>query len=117
MGQNFLLSDRDQSLLLPPSLLDWMGADALVWVVIDALEQMDLRELERRYRADGRGGAAYNPTGMLALLLYCYCKGVRSSRQIEDRCEYDVACRVIMCQLVPDHCTICLLYTSPSPRD
>jgi transposase len=43
---------------------------------------------------------------MVALLLYGYCQGERSSRVIEKRCVRDVAYRVITGGLRPDHATI-----------
>src|SRR5512133_1586231 len=58
------------------------------------------------YRADGVGQAAFQPHMMVALLLYAYCLGVRSSRQIERLCERDVAFRVEAGNLRPDHATI-----------
>jgi hypothetical protein len=39
---NFVAYDRDQELLLPPSLRDWLPADHLAWFVIDAVEDLDL---------------------------------------------------------------------------
>src|SRR5215207_10166946 len=43
---------------------------------------------------------------MVALLVYAYCVGERSSRGIERRCREDVAFRVICANQVPDHATI-----------
>lgn len=43
---------------------------------------------------------------MVALLLYGYCQGERSSRVIEKRCVRDVGYRVIAGGLHPDHATI-----------
>ena len=43
---------------------------------------------------------------MVALLLYAYARGMRSSRAIERACEEDVAFRVIAAQQRPDHATI-----------
>ena len=43
---------------------------------------------------------------MVALLLYAYAVGERSSRQIERRCREDVAFGVICANRVPDHATI-----------
>jgi hypothetical protein len=43
---------------------------------------------------------------MVALLLYGYCQGERSSRVIEKRCVRDVGYRVITGGLRPDHATI-----------
>ena len=106
MAQNFLLPERDQLYLLPPSLTDWLPEDHLSFFVLDAVEEMDLSEFSADYREDGRGGAAHHPTTMVALLLYAYCLGVRSSREIERACHVDVAFRVICAGLFPDHSTI-----------
>src|SRR3712207_2853835 len=43
---------------------------------------------------------------MVALLLYAYATGDRSSRRIERRCREDVAVRVIAANQAPDHTTI-----------
>jgi hypothetical protein len=43
---------------------------------------------------------------LFALLVYAYCQGVRSSRQIERLCVTDVAFRVLCAQDGPDHATI-----------
>jgi hypothetical protein len=43
---------------------------------------------------------------MVALLLYSYARGERSSRRIERRCLEDVAARVICANQTPDHTTI-----------
>ena len=40
--QNFLACDREQELLLPPSLREWLPEDHLAWFVIDAVEEFDL---------------------------------------------------------------------------
>jgi transposase len=58
------------------------------------------------YRTDGWGRAAHEPSMMVALMLYAYCIGVRSSRAIEKACGSDVAFRVITANQVPDHTTI-----------
>jgi transposase len=104
--QNFLACDRDQELLLAPSLRDWLAEDHLAWCVLDAVEQIDLSGIYAAYRADGWGRAAFEPQMMVALLLYAYAVGERSSRMIERRCAEDVAFRVISANQAPDHATI-----------
>jgi transposase len=106
MAQNFIACDREQELLLPPSLRDWLPQDHLAWFVLDAVEAMDLTAFFAAYRVDGRGRAAHDPAMMVALLLYVYAIGERSSRRIERRCLEDVATRVICANQAPDHCTI-----------
>lgn len=106
MGQNFIACDRGQVLLLPPSLGDWLAEDHLVWTVLGAVEHMNLDAFYSAYRVKGQGRAAYDPAMMVALLLYAYCVGVRSSRGIENACRDDVAFRVMCAMQVPDHSTI-----------
>jgi transposase len=67
---------------------------------------IDLRVFYADYRGDGWGRAAHEPAMMVALLLYAYAVGERSSRAIERRCREDVAFRVICANRVPDHATI-----------
>jgi transposase len=106
MPQNFLSCDRDQWLLLPPDLRDWLDEDHLAWFVIEAIEELDLESFYASYRVDGHGRAAHDPRMMLTLLVYAYCVGERSSRGIERRCREDVAFRVVCANRVPDHATI-----------
>jgi transposase len=104
--QNFLFPQRDQPMLMPVDMQDWLPEDDLVFVVLDAVATLDLGAFRRSYRADGHGRAAYDPEMMIALLLYGYCQGERSSRVIEQRCVRDVAYRLIVGRLHPDHATI-----------
>lgn len=106
MAYNFLACDRDQAFLLPPDLRDWLPSDHLAWFVLDVADQLDLGPFLKAYRADGHGRAAYEPRMLLAVLLYGYCTGIRSSRQIERRCQEDIAFRVLAGNTTPDHVTI-----------
>ena len=67
---------------------------------------MDLSAFYVRYREDGPGRPAYEPAQVVALVLYAYASGQRSSRGIERECWEDVAYRVIAANLAPDHVTI-----------
>ena len=107
MSQNFLPCDRAQQYLMPASLQDWLPEDHLAWFVLDAVSQIELAPFYAAYRRDGWGRAAYEPAMLVALLLYAYCAGERSSRQIERRCREDVAFRVLAANQTPDHATIC----------
>ena len=91
---------------MPPSLRDWLPDGHLAWFVLDTIEQIDLGAVHADYRADGHGRPAHDPRMMVALLLYAYAVGERSSRQVERRCQEDVAFRVIAANRAPDHTTI-----------
>src|SRR5437763_16526511 len=106
MPQNLLFPQRNQPLLLPVDMREWLPEDDLVFVVLDAVATVDLDGFRRGYRAGGHGRAAFDPGMMVALLLYGYCQGERSSRVIEKRCVRDVDYRVITGGLRPGHATI-----------
>jgi hypothetical protein len=77
IAQNFLGCDRDQELLLPPSLREWLPDRHLVWFVIDAVAALDLSAFYAAYRDSGQGRAAHDPAMVVALLLYSYALGER----------------------------------------
>jgi transposase len=106
MPQNFIACDRDQELLLPPSLREWLPAGHFAWFIVDAVAEMDMSAFYGVYRNDGHGRPAHDPAMMVALLLYAYARGERSSRRIERACVEDVAVRVIAGNKAPDHTTI-----------
>jgi transposase len=102
----FISGDRAQGYLLPPDMREWLAADHLVWLVVEAIERCDTAALEGAYRADGQGRPAYDPGQLATLLVYAYAVGERSSRAIERRCAEDIAFRVAAAGLQPDHVTI-----------
>lgn len=106
MARDFRRPQRDQQFLLPPDMREWLGPDHLVWFVIDAVDALDLSALRSRSKTGGVGRAPLDPAMLLALLIYAYAHGERSSRQIERLCGTDVAFRVICGNDVPDHTTI-----------
>src|SRR5215207_848766 len=106
MSQNFLACERDQQLLMPTDLREWLPDDHLAWFVLDAVKELDLEPFYLAYRQDGWGRAAPDPPMMVALMLYAYTVGERSSRRIERRCSEDIAFRVITANQAPDHTTI-----------
>jgi transposase len=91
---------------MPPSLLEWVDQDHLVWTVLDSVGELDLSAFYAAYRVDGRARPAYDPAMMVGLLMYAYARGNRSSRRIERACVEDVAYRVITANRAPDHSTI-----------
>jgi transposase len=106
MAYNFLRGDRDQPFLLPPDLRDWLPQGHLAWFILDVVDQLDLEPFYQAHRDDGHGHPAYDPKLLLGVLLYGYCIGVRSSRQLERRCSEDIAFRILAANQTPDHVTI-----------
>jgi transposase len=106
MEKTFKSCDRKQ-MLLPPSLMDWLPKGHLAYFLLDVVEQLDLSNIYASYQGDGRGQPPFEPGMMTALLLYAYCTGVPSSRQIEKKTYEDVPFRVIAANRHPDHDSIC----------
>ena len=94
----------EQTLLLPPSPVDWLPENHLVFFLLDLAAELDLEEIHAVYRLkDPRGEKAYEPRMMVVLLLYAYCVGLPSSRKIEKACWEDAAFRVLTANQQPDH--------------
>ena len=105
MARSFYPCDRNQLMLLPPSIDDWVDQGDLSHFIVDALEEMDLACFYARY-GDGSGQQAYRPEVIIGVLLLAYSLGHRSSRVIESLCANDVRFRMLTCNRTPDHCTI-----------
>lgn len=96
-----------QPYLLPPSPQEWLAKDHLAYFLVDVVCELDLRVVEARYEnKDARGTRPYDPRMMTALLIYGYCIGKPSSRQLERATYEDVAVRVIVGDNHPDHSRI-----------
>ena len=93
--------------LLPPSPVEWLPANHLVFFLLDMAAELDLSAIYAVYEArDPRGVKAYEPRMMVVLLLYAYCVGIPSSRRIERACWEDAAFRVLTGNQQPDHSRI-----------
>jgi len=107
MGKSLLPDAANQSLLFPPSLLDWLPEGHLARFPVDVVGALDLIGVYASYEAgDGRGQSASAPAMMARVLLYGYATGVYSSRKIEVRTYEDVALRYLSADAHPDHDTI-----------
>ena len=107
MSKTFRPWNPEQTLLLPPSPVDWLPENHLVFFLLDLAAELDFGEIHAYYRQkDPRGEKAYDPQMMVVLLLYAYCVGLPSSRKIEKACWEDAAFRVLTGNQQPDHSRI-----------
>jgi transposase len=106
MSKTYRDWSTDQAYLFPPSPHDWLPESDLVYFLLDTVATLDLTPIFAHYERELRGQPPFHPRMMVALLLYCYATGTRSSRRIMKRCHVDVACRVIVGEDVPDFRTI-----------
>jgi transposase len=105
MGPRFKPVEREQPMLLPYDLKEWLPANHIVHFTIEAAEMVPMESFVVNER--GSGDEQYHPHMLLALLLYCYSHGIFSSRRIEKATWSDVAVRYICANRHPDHDTIC----------
>lgn len=105
-SKTFRPYDQNQSYLLPPSLDDWLDEDHVARFISEVVD--DLLDLSSIYGSyEGADGAPpYDPRLMLKLLLYGYSTGVTSSREMERRCQVDVAFRWLTANQAPDYRSI-----------
>ena len=82
----------------------WLDQNSLARFVVEIIEQLDTSAIEGAYR--GGGSAPYAPKMMLALLFYCYAKGIFSSRKIEQATYELIPVLYITGGLHPDHDSI-----------
>jgi transposase len=106
MAKTFRPWDVDQAVLFPPSLRDMVPEGHLAHFVRDVVrEQLDLSQIYAAY-GEERGFPPYHPAMMTALLLYGYCRGIRSSRKLEQGCEERVDFMAVTGMAKPDHSRI-----------
>ena len=106
MQANFRVYNPDQLLLMPPDLAKWLPEGHLVYFMREVVGQLDLSAIYATYDGSQGGYPAYHPEMMVALLLYAYCVGMPSSRQIEKACKEAIPFRVLTANQHPDHDTI-----------
>jgi len=112
VSYNFIRYDQEQQHLLAKSVADWIEEDSLERFVSDTVDYLDEEDrLEPFYPEasdDGRGRPQYHPVLMLKILIFGYCVGVRSSRQLDRLLERDIAFRYLAANQQPDFRTISL---------
>ena len=105
-AKTFRRYDQSQCYLLPPSLDDWLPEDHEARFVSEVVENLlDLAPIYASYE-NASGAPPYDPRMMLKLLMYGYATGVTSSREIERRCQIDVAFRWLAANTAPDYRSI-----------
>src|ERR1700730_4635192 len=104
MPERFVDIDRRTPMLLPVDLRDWAAHDGVMLLIVDAVEQWDLRRAVTNDR--GSGSPQYPPGMMVSLLIYAYAHGVFSSRRIEQLTYENLSVRYLCANTHPDHDTI-----------
>ena len=102
INKRFKAFDPDAVMLVPPSLEEWLPQGHLSRFIAELVDaELDLNRFYSSY-AKAKGQPPYDPRLMLRILLYGYCVGVRSSRELEKACTDVVAFRWLAAQQAPD---------------
>jgi transposase len=104
MTRKFKAVDYEAALDQTVSLREALPANHLARFVVDVVAELDLAHIDERYGL--RGGEAYAPELLLALLFYGYATGVFSSRKIEKATYETLPFRFVAGGLHPDHDTL-----------
>jgi len=103
VAKKFRSYDQHQSFLLPPSLDDWLPDGHTARFVSEVVDDMlDLGAIYASY-TNTTGAPPLDPRMVLKLVIYAYSTGVTSSREIERRCQVDVAFRWLSANTAPDY--------------
>ena len=93
--------DRNQELLIPLRIEDYLEDDHLAKLICTICAMLDLSKIEEKY--DERGQHAYDPRMMIAILFYGYSIGLRSSRKLARACRERFDFAYIAQGLKPSH--------------
>lgn len=100
-------TERDQLLLLPDAVEDYVGPDNPVRFIDAFVDQMDLAEAGfARVTPEVRGRPGYDPADLLKLYIYGYLNRVRSSRRLEVECRRNIEVIWLLRRLASDFKTI-----------
>ncbi|MCH8820060.1 MAG: transposase [Acidobacteria bacterium] len=106
MGTTYRPYQPKQTLLLPPSLKEWLPEGHLAYFIGETVDLMDLSDFFKHYEGDGRRNQPFHPRMMVKILLYGYATGVFSSRKLARKMTEDVAFQVLAAGNFPAHRTI-----------
>lgn len=99
--------DRNQSLMFPERLEDYVGPENPVRFLDAFVGSLDLHVLGfAKAQVAATGRPPYDPAALLKLYLYGYLHRIRSSRQLEAECHRNVEVIWLLGKLAPDHKTI-----------
>ena len=107
-------TDTSQGQFLTVNLREQLLLGSFEWTINYLIDKINLSLFEKQYRNDDRGAAAYPPGVLLKIILYCYSKGIISSRKIEKTCQDNIIVKALAQDCEPDHDTIATFVSTNS---
>jgi len=111
---NLKENDLSQGLFLTVNLQEQLLPDTFEWTIDYLINKIDMSAFEQNYNNDERGAAAYPPRALLKLILFCYSKGIITSRKIEKAGKENITAKALAEDFEPDHDTIAAFISTNS---
>jgi transposase len=89
-----------------------LESDPFARALNEMINGMDLSVFDTNYHNDEAGAAAIPPAILLKIVMYCYSKGILSSRKMEEACKKLIVVKALARELEPDHSTIAAFVSS-----
>ena len=83
----FKYTDNAQGQFLAVNLKDQIQQGTFEWAVSHIIDRADTSLFEKKYNNDAKGASAYPPAVFLKVILFCYSRGIITSRK-HKRIEY-----------------------------
>src|SRR5215510_6003514 len=99
----FKYSDSSQGQFIQINLKEQLLPDTFEWTINYLIDKMDLSSFDKNYHNDELGAAAYSPKVLLKIIIYCYSRGILSSRKIENACIDNIIVKALAEDFEPDH--------------
>ena len=99
-------TDGSQDLLVAINLRNQIVPDTFEWAIDILIDKIDISLFEENYHNDELGATAYSPKILLKVILFCYSRGIISSRRIEKACKENIIVKALAENFEPDHDTI-----------
>ena len=110
----FKYTDNSQGQFIQVNLSEQLLLGSFEWTINYLIDEIDISLFESNYHNDARGAAAYPPRILLKVILYCYSKGIISSRRMEKACKENIIVKALAEDTEPDHDTIATFISSNS---
>ena len=102
----FKHTDKSQGLSLTVNLEKQLIPGTFEWTIDYLISKIDISIYEQNYNNDEKGANAYSPRILLKVILFCYSRGIISSRKIEKACKENIVAKALADDSEPDHDTI-----------
>jgi len=96
-------ADRNQVILLPDTLDDYVNADNEVRVIDAFIDRLDIGAIGFKAEAAKEGRPGYDPRDMLKLYMYGYLNHIRSSRRLQKEAARNIEVMWLVKKVIPDY--------------